>query len=250
MTIDQHMYINDKRIALVTGANKGIGLQVSRELLQLGYTVLIGARSKSRGTEAEAKLTAKGLDAVFVPIDVTDQATIRAVERLVSERFGRLDVLINNAGIAIDAGTRPSQVSMDVLLKTFETNVFGAFAVLQTMLPLLRKSQAGRVVNMSSGLGSLAQNSDPNYEFANVKLLAYNSSKTTLNAFTVQFAYELKDTPIKINSADPGFTATDLNHHSGTRTVEQAARIVLKLATLPESGPTGGFFDESGQVPW
>ncbi|MBI9093217.1 MAG: SDR family NAD(P)-dependent oxidoreductase [Desulfobacterium sp.] len=146
--------------------------------------------------------------------------------------------------------TPPSQVTMETLRKTYETNVFGAFSVLQTMLPLLRKSDAGRVVNMSSGLGSLTQNSDPNYEFANVKLADYNSSKATLNAFTVQFAYELKDTSIKVNSADPGFTATDLNGHRGTRTVEQAARIVVKLATLSESGPTGGFFDENGQVPW
>jgi len=242
--------MNSKRIALITGANKGIGLQVSRELALLGHTVLIGARSKARGTEVETKLTKEGIRAVFVPIDVTDHNTIEAAASLIGERFGRLDVLINNAGIALDAGTPPSQVSMEALRKTFETNVFGAFAVLQTMLPLLRKSEAGRVVNMSSGLGSLTQNSDPNYEFAHVKLLAYNSSKTTINAFTVQFAYELKNTSIKVNSADPGFTATDLNNHSGTRTVEQAARIVVRLATLPESGPTGGFFDENGQVPW
>ena len=242
--------MNSKRIALITGANKGIGLQVARELALLGHTVLIGARSKARGTEVETKFNEEGLRAVFVPIDVTDHHTIEAAANLIGERFGRLDVLINNAGIALDAGKPPSQVSMEALRKTFETNVFGAFAVLQAMLPLLRKSEAGRVVNMSSGLGSLTQNSDPNYEFAHVKLLAYNSSKTTINAFTVQIAYELKDTSIKVNSADPGFTATDLNNHSGTRTVEQAARIVVRLATLPESGPTGGFFDENGQVPW
>ena len=242
--------MNSKRIALITGANKGIGLQVSRELALLGHTVLIGARSKARGTEVEKNFTEEGLHAVFVPIDVTDHSTIEAAANLIGERFGRLDVLINNAGIALETGAPPSQVSMETLRKTFETNVFGAFAVLQTMLPLLRKSEAGRVVNMSSGLGSLTQNSDPNYEFAPVKLLAYNSSKTTINAFTVQLAYELKDTSIKVNSADPGFTATDLNNHSGTRTVQQAARIVVRLATLPESGPTGGFYDENGRVPW
>ena len=239
-----------ERIALITGANKGIGLQVSRELAILNHIVLIGARSKTRGTEIETKFIEEGLKAVFVGIDVTDHATIRAAANLISERYGRLDVLINNAGIALDAGKSPSQISMETLRKTFETNVFGAFAVIQTMLPLLRKSDAGRIVNISSGLGSLTQNSDSNYEFANVKLVAYNSSKATLNAFTVQFAHELKDTSIKINSADPGFTATDLNNHRGTRTVEQAARIVVRLATLPESGPTGEFFDENGKVPW
>ena len=239
-----------ERIALITGANKGIGLQVSRELALLGHTVLIGARSKASGIEVETNFTEEGLHAIFVPIDVTDHDSVKAAANLIEERFGRLDVLINNAGIALDAGALPSQLSIETLRKTFETNVFGAFTVLQTMLPLLRKSEAGRVVNMSSGLGSLTQNSDPDYEFANVKLLAYNASKTTLNAFTVLFADELKGTSIKVNSADPGFTATDLNNHRGTRTVEQAARIVVKLATLPESGPTGGFFDEIGQVPW
>ncbi len=169
---------------------------------------------------------------------------------MIRERFGKLDVLINNAGISIDAGARPSQLGIEVLRKTFETNVFGAFAVLQALLPLLRKAEAGRVVNVSSGLGSLTLNSDPNYEFARVKPLAYNSSKTTLNALTVLFAHEPKDTSIKVNSADPGFTATDLNNHRGTRSVEQAARIIVRLATLPASGPTGGFFDENGPVPW
>lgn len=239
-----------ERIAFITGANKGIGLQVSRELALLGHTVLIGTRSEARGIEIETKFIEAGLRAVFVPIDFTDHATIRAAAHLISERFGRLDVLINNASIAPDNGTPPSQESMEMLRQTFETNVSGAFAILQTMLPLLLKSEAGRVVNMPSGLGSLDQINDPNYEFTNVKSVARNSPKTALNTFTVQFAYELKDTPIKINSADPGFTATDLNDDRGTHTVEQAARIVVKLATLPESGPTGEFFDENGQVQW
>ncbi|MDX1810021.1 MAG: SDR family oxidoreductase [Sulfurospirillaceae bacterium] len=242
--------MNSERIALVTGANKGIGLQVARELALLGYTVLIGARSKTLGMEVAAKFTEEGFRAVFIPIDVTDPSTISVAARDINERFGRLDVLINNAGICLDAGLLPSQVSLEILRKTFDTNVFGAFSVLQTMLPLLRKSVAARVVNMSSGLGSLTLNSDPNYEFAQFKLLAYNASKTALNAMTVQFAHELKGSSIKINSADPGFTATDLNGHRGIGTTEQAASIVLRLATLPESGPNGGFFDQNGQVPW
>ena len=242
--------MNDERIALITGANKGIGLQVAREMALLGYTVLIGARNKNSGNEIAAKLQDAGLRAHFVLIDVTDYTSIHTAANLIRERFGKLDVLINSAGISIDAGARPSQLGIETLRKTFETNVFGAFTVLQTLLPLLRISEAGRVVNVSSGLGSLTLNSDPNYEFARVKLLAYNSSKTALNAFTVQFADELKDTSIKVNSADPGFTATDLNGHRGARTVEQAARVIVSLATLPASGPTGGFYDEDGQIPW
>ncbi|MEX2130146.1 MAG: SDR family oxidoreductase [Pseudohongiellaceae bacterium] len=242
--------MNTQRVALITGANKGIGRQVALELALLGYTVLIGARDRDLGSAVAMQLQAEGLEATFVHIDVTDHATVQAAVQLIRECFGKLDVLINNAGIAIDGNIPPSQLGIDVLKRTFETNVFGAFAVLQAMLPLLRHADAGRVVNVSSGLGSLTFNSDPGYEFARIKLLAYNTSKTTLNALTVQFAHELKDTTVKINSADPGFTSTDLNGHRGTRTVEQAARIIIRLATLPPSGPTGGFFDESGSVPW
>jgi len=137
-----------------------------------------------------------------------------------------------------------------VLRCTYETNFFGVFAVTKAMLPLLRKSDRPRIVNMSSGLGSLTQNSDPGYQYAAAKLLAYNSSKSALNALTIQLAHELRDTPIKVNSADPGYVATDLNHHTGTRTVEQGARIAVELATLSADGLTGGFFDENGVVPW
>lgn len=242
--------MNNERIALITGGNKGIGFQVARELALLGGTVLVGARSEIRGRGAVSELTSDGLRAVLIPIDVADQESIRSAESLIRDRYGRLDILINNAGIAKDSGMRPSQLSIDNLRQTFETNFFGAFLVTQIMLPLLRNSDAGRVVNVSSGLGSLTLNSDPDFEFAAVKLLAYNSSKTALNSLTVQFAYELRDTSIKINSADPGFTATDLNGNRGTRTVEQAAGIIIQLATLDESGPTGGFFDENGIVPW
>src|SRR5574337_1302394 len=133
-----------------------------------------------------------------------------------------------------------------MLRRTYETNVFGPVAVTQAMLPLLRRSLAGRIVNMSSGLGSLTQTSDPGWEFSHLNLLAYNSSKTALNAATVQFAKELRDTRIKVNSADPGYTATDMNHHGGTRSVEQGARAAVRLATPPEDGATGGFFDEEG----
>lgn len=164
---------------------------------------------------------------------------------------------MNNVGIVSDGDAYggklrllPSQVDIETLRHTYETNVFGVFAVTKTLLPLLKKSKAGRIVNLSSGLASLTQNSDPNYEFADFKLLAYNSSKTAVNAITVLLAAELKDTPIKINAADPGFTATDINQYQGYRTVEQGALAAVRLATLPNDGSSGGFFDENGVVPW
>jgi NAD(P)-dependent dehydrogenase (short-subunit alcohol dehydrogenase family) len=237
------------KIALITGANKGIGLEIARQLGTQGITVLLGVRDENRGREAAQKLQAEQIDAHVVQLDVTNQDTIDAAASSIESEFGKLDILVNNAGIAIDS-VPPSQLDIEVLRRTYEINVFGVFAVTKAMLPLLRKSDAGRIVNMSSGLGSLAQNSDPNYEYAQVKLLAYNSSKTALNAMTVQFAHELKDTPIKVNSADPGYVATDINQHRGIRTVQQGATAPVRLATLPADGPSGGFFDENGIVPW
>jgi len=240
---------NGDRVALVTGANKGIGLEIARQLGKQKITILIGARDERHGHEAANRLRDEGIDAHFVRLDVTDQMTIEAAAAQVEREFGKLDILVNNAGIFIE-DTPPSQLDMGVLRRTYDTNFFGAFAVLKVMLPLLKKSEAGRVVNMSSGLGSLAQTGDPDYEFAEVNALAYNSSKTALNALTVQFANELRGTPIKINSADPGYVATDMNSHAGYRTVEQGAMVAVRLATLPADGPTGGFFDENGALPW
>lgn len=237
------------KIALITGANKGIGLEIARQLGKQGITVLLSVRDENRGREAAQKLQDEGIDAHVVQLDVTNQDTINAAASRIESEFGKLDILVNNAGIAIDS-VPPSQLDIEILRRTYDTNVFGVFAVTKAMLPLLRKSDAGRIVNMSSGLASLAQNSDPNWEYAQVKLLAYNSSKTALNAMTVQFAYELRDTPIKVNSADPGYVATDINDHRGTRTVQQGATAPVRLATLPADGPTGGFFDENGVVPW
>lgn len=241
---------NGGRIALVTGANKGIGFEIARQLARRGDTVLLGARNEERGREAEAKLKAEGFEAHFVHLDVEDAETQQTAAQFVEEKFGRLDVLVNNAGIALDLGSKPSDVSPDMLRKTFDTNFFGVIAVTQALLPLLKKADAGRIVNVSSGLGSLTQNSDPGWEFYGVKPLAYNSSKTALNAFTVMLAHELKDTNIKVNSADPGYTATDMNGHGGHRTVEQGASVIVELASLPNDGATGGYFDDNGVVPW
>lgn len=242
-----------EKIALITGANKGIGYETAKQLGERGVTVLVGARMADRGREAENKLRAEGVNASWIQLDVTDPSSIRDAVHKVQTTFGTLDILINNAGGAFGNYNEisvPSKTDVLLLRQTFETNFFAMFSVTKAFLPLVRYSKAGRIVNVSSGLGSLNQQSDPDYEFYHHKIFLYNASKTAVNALTVHLAYELRDTPIKVNSADPGFTATDLNGFQGTRTVEQAATIVMRLAELPDNGPTGGFFDENGVVPW
>ena len=242
-----------KRVALITGANKGIGYEVARQLgVEHGMTVLLGARDAARGRAAADKLTALGVDARPVRLDVTDPAGVEAAARQIERDFGGvLDVLVNNAGVALDYAP-PSQTDLEKYKATHETNAFGPLVVTKAMLPLLKRAAAGRVVNVSSGLGSLTQNSDPGYEYAKIKVVSYHSSKAALNMQTVLFAAELaaEGSPIKVNSADPGYTATDLNNHSGPRSVEEGARAAVRLATLPADGPTGQFFDENGPVPW
>ncbi len=239
----------ERRVAVVTGANKGIGLEIARQLAREGITVFLGARDEARGRAAAEKLRAEGLDARPLRLDVTDDQSVAAAASFLERNAGRLDILVNNAGVAIDDGP-PSRVSGDVLRRTYDTNVFGVVRVTQALLPLLRRSDAGRIVNLSSGLGSLTLNSDPSWSFASVKYLAYNSSKTAVNAITVQFAHELGGTPIKVNAADPGYVATDMNQHQGVRSVEQGAATPVRLATLPPDGPTGGYFNDDGPVPW
>ncbi len=238
-----------KKIALVTGANKGIGKEIARQLGISGITVLIGARDPARGEETAAELRAAGFDAYAVVLDVTNAGVIAEAAETVRREHGRLDILINNAGIVLDKGPA-STIEVDTLRDTFETNVFGAFAIIRAFLPLLENSASARIVNMSSGLGSLTQNSDPGWSFAAVKPLAYNASKAALNMITVIMAAELKDKGMKVNSANPGYVATDLNGHSGLRSVQQGAAIAVHLATLPDDGPTGGFFEDEGSIPW
>ena len=244
---------SDKRVALITGANKGIGFEIARQLgRDHGMTVLVGARDAARGQAAAEKLTAQGIDARAVSLDVTDAASVEAAARQIEHDFGgKLDVLVNNAGVALEFAP-PSQTDLEKFKATHATNVFGPLLVTKTMLPLLKRAAAGRVVNLSSSLGSLALNSDPTWEYAAVKLLSYNSSKAALNMQTVVLAAELAaaGSPIKVNSACPGYVATDLNNHQGHRTVEEGARAPVRLATLAADGPTGGFFDENGPVPW
>jgi NAD(P)-dependent dehydrogenase (short-subunit alcohol dehydrogenase family) len=241
-----------KTVALITGANKGIGFEVARQLGKPGIIVLVGAREQARREAAVQQLRAEGCEVVGVALDVTDQATINAAASYIATTYGKLDILVNNAGIALPAGrVLPSELDIEVFRAIYETNVFGAFAVTKAMLPLLRRAEAGRIVNMSSSMGSLGLFSDPTSFFAQMPpLLAYNSSKTTLNAITVAFANELRSTAIKVNAVSPGYCATDLNGHQGTSTPEEGAKIVVQFAMLPADGPTGGFYDEKGPVLW
>ncbi|WP_437670735.1 SDR family oxidoreductase [Sorangium sp. So ce131] len=241
--------MHDKQVALVTGANKGIGLETARQLARRGMTALVGARAPERGEEAAQRLRAEGLDARFVRLDVTEPASIAEAARWIETNLGRLDVLVNNAGVLIGT-TKPSETNLDELRSLFQVNVFGTIAVTQAMLPLLRRARpAARIVNVSSGTGSLTQSSDPRWEHARINVLAYPAAKAALNMATVQFAKELRETGIKVNAADPGYTATDMTRHHG-QPVEEGARASVWLATLDEGGPTGGFFDAKGPVPW
>lgn len=250
--------MQNKPVALVTGANKGIGLQIAKDLAAHGFAVLVGSRSLEQG-EAAAKSV--GADARAVQLDVTNPASVAAAAERIRAELGRLDVLVNNAGIShggkpgtpleeIAKSGRPSVASLDEMRAVFETNVFGVVAVTQAMLPLLREAPAARIVNVSSSAGSLTINSDPSFPHRSVFGAVYSPSKTALNAITLAFAIELEPAGIKVNAACPGFTATDLNGFAGTRSVQEAAREPVRLALLGENGPTGTFSDENGPLPW
>lgn len=242
------------KVALITGANKGLGFGIARQLGKQNITVLIGARNAERGEEAVNKLRFENIDAHFIQLDVSDNTSIESAYKAIAEQFGRLDILVNNAGVNLEFSTglpAPSQVSLDVIRQTFEINYFGVVAVTQIMLPLIKKSDAGRIVNISSNLASLALQQDPNFQLYDFKMLAYDSSKTAVNAFTVHLAHELKDTNIKVNSAHPGWVKTDMGTDDGELTIEEGAATPVWLATLPEDGATGGYFDEHQQpMPW
>jgi NAD(P)-dependent dehydrogenase (short-subunit alcohol dehydrogenase family) len=240
-----------KRIALVTGGNKGIGLELSRNLSGAGCTVLLGARDAERGQHAVRKLEQNGFgDIHFIELDVTRQHTITAAAQVIEAQYGRLDILMNNAGINSRGDGLPSAADPAVVQRVFDTNFLGVLRVSQTMLPLLRKSAAGRIVNVSSGLGSLSLSSDPSSSSYDTKLIGYCASKAALNMLTVHLAYELRDTNIKVNSANPGFTKTDLNDNRGIQPVEVGAIAATRLALLDEDGPTGGVFSKDGPDPW
>ena len=237
---------------LITGANKSIGFEATRQLLKQGYFVYLAARDKAKGDEAVAKLKAEGLTNVeAILIDVTSPESISAASKQVES----LDVLINNAGIAGGFPQSAAETGTDTIREVFDTNFFGVINVTQAFLPTLKKSAEPRIVNVTSGLGSLTLHNDPNWKYYQVKSAAYGPSKSALNAYTIVLAYELRDTPFKVNAVDPGYTATDFNHHSGPGTVEDAAARVVKYAVIGSDGPTGGFFSddnnpETGVSPW
>ncbi|MEU6443549.1 SDR family oxidoreductase [Streptomyces sp. NPDC047046] len=234
------------KTALVTGANKGIGLAIARGLADLGFTVAVGARDEARGAAAAESLRAEGARAFAVALDVTSDQSVAAAARTVAEKAGRLDVLVNNAGISgstEDGAQDPTTLDLDVVRTVLDTNVFGVVRVTNALLPLLRRARSPRIVNVSSTMGSLTLRTGP-------VLAAYGPSKTMLNALTTQYARRLADTPVLVNSCCPGWVATDFTGHEPDRTPAEGAAIALRLATLPDDGPRGGFFDDGGVVPW
>ena len=253
--------MHNRPVALVTGANQGIGLQIAKELAAKSFTVLVGSRDFARGDEAARTIDG---DARALQLDVTDRASIAAAAKRIREELGRLDVLVNNAAISntrkqqLGLSLReyvqislPSNVSLDEVRAVWETNVFGALAVYQAMLPLLREAPAARIVNVSSGVGSLTANSDPAYPYRSIFTPGYSASKTALNAMTLAMAIELESTGIKVNAVSPGFTKTNLNGYEGTETVEEGAAEAVRVALLGPDGPTGTFSHAKlGRLPW
>lgn len=237
-----------KKTALVTGANKGIGYEIAAGLARLGFRVGVGARDAGRRTEAVEKLQAGGLDVFGVALDVTDDASVTAAAAQLEEQGG-LDVLVNNAAITGGVPQEPSRVTADQVLEVVDTNVVGVIRVTNAMLPLLRRAASPRIVNVSSTVGSLTLQTAQDEAVGPISG-AYSPTKSYLNALTVQYAKELAGTGILVNAGCPGYVATDLNGHRGTRTPEQGAAVFLELATLPDSGPTGTFRDETGVQPW
>ena len=245
-----------QKIAFITGGNRGLGFQTALDLKNEGVKVVIGSRDAQQGEQALAKLRAAGVDADVLQFDITKSADYKAAYEYFHSKYGRLDILINNAGIA--AGPFPgngpehsaAEVPSDVLRKVFETNFFAQVELTKTLLPLLKKSPAGRIVNLSSILGSLTLQADPKSPIYNAKSFAYDASKTALNAFTIHLAYELRNTNIKVNSAHPGWVKTDMGGHQAPMELSEGGKTSVALATLPGDGPTGGYFHLGEPLPW
>jgi NAD(P)-dependent dehydrogenase (short-subunit alcohol dehydrogenase family) len=241
---------HDPRTALITGANKGIGFEIARQPARAGVRVVISARDPERGRSAAAAFAAEGLDARAVQLDVTDPVSIALAAEALDAEHGRLDILVNNAGIVDAADGAPTTASLDAVRRVMETNFIGTLAVTQAMLPLLRRAPAGRIVNLSSSLGSLAVNGDPSSPYYSAPLIGYNASKAALNMLSVQLAEELRDTAIAVNSVSPGYVKTDLTGHSGSMSPEEGARLPVAYALLGEGAASGQFVEPGGRTPW
>ncbi|WP_405071657.1 SDR family oxidoreductase [Kribbella sp. NBC_01510] len=238
------------KIALVTGANKGIGKEIARQLGQAGFTVLMGSRDLARGEAAAKELVAEGLDATGIQLEVTDEQSVRSAAREIENTYGRLDVLVNNAAIIPAGDDAVSRVESGVLRSAFETNVIGLVSVTQALLPLLSRAGQARIVNLSTSLASFAQVGDPESRMSTVLTLGYNSSKAAVNMVTVMLANELRATGILVNAADPGNCATDMGGWDAPRTPAEGAAVAVRLATLGFDGATGEVHAEAGRLPW
>jgi NAD(P)-dependent dehydrogenase (short-subunit alcohol dehydrogenase family) len=238
-----------KKVALITGANKGIGFEVARQIANAGWIVLAAARNPDLGRQAAKKLQAEGLDVHFVPIDLDAPETAVTAAETIRKDFGKLDLLINNAAIAGKADGPPSKANVETVLTVMRTNYVGTVAVTQALLPLLRNASKAQILNVSSELGCISQQTNTDWKFAPVKLLAYCASKAALNMFTVQLAYEFRDANIAVNSINPGYTATDLNANSGPQTIEEGAAEIVRAALL-DPPVTGRFLETGGELPW
>jgi NAD(P)-dependent dehydrogenase (short-subunit alcohol dehydrogenase family) len=245
------MNTSTPRIALVTGATRGIGLETVRQLAEAGVHTLLAGRDRNKAVAAALELQSRGLPVEAIALDVTDAGSITLAVAEVARRYGRLDILVNNAGILLDdPALKVSGQSLATWRSTFDTNVFGLIAVTQAFLPLLRRAPAGRIVNVSSLLGSLALHSDPASPIYDFKVPAYNVSKSAVNAWTVQLAWELRDTPIKVNTVHPGYVRTDMNSGAGDIDAADGARTSVRLSLIDPSGPTGGYFYLDQALPW
>lgn len=244
------MSSSGKKIALVTGGNKGLGFEISRQLAKQGIQVILGARNAVKGQEAAEKLKQQGLDVYPLTLDVNDAGSIQSAVNAIKEQFGTLHILVNNAGIILDWTTSVFDVSLDTLSQTLQTNLYGSFRLCQLCIPIMKEAGYGRVVNMSSTTGSFADMSNPNSPYDSVLGPSYRLSKTALNAVTSLFARELRGTNILINSTCPGWVQTDMGTESAPLTVEEGADTPVWLATLPDGGPSGGFFNSRKPVAW
>jgi len=240
-----------KKIALITGANKGIGFETARQLGAKNITVIIGTRDAKKGEAAAEQLRNQGIDANPIVIDVADQKSIKSAAARIKKDFGRLDILVNNAGIMLDDPENKNSASgVEVFRQTFETNVFGLIATTEAFLPLIRKSPAGRIVNLSSILGSIAYQATPGSPTYGFSRPSYNVSKAAVNAYTVQLAYQLKDTNIKVNAAHPGWVKTDMGGEGANMEIEDGAKTSVALATIDKDGPNGSYLHMGEPIPW